>query len=168
MQAYIHYMVEREDSSCILDEDYTSVRVLLADTHLLLECRSVLHRVHNGVRNAGVQLSDSPLGIQTQRIHTTVDRYNEPLDRFHVPGPCEVQFGCWLCQTTSAIRLYIFSSDFRFVPSENDILFVDFFLRLFSSLFTFNNNIRPATKVLIWIFMIKSFYMNVICVVCVT
>lgn len=72
------------------------------DTHLFLERRSVRHCVHNGVRNAGVQLSDSPLGIQAQRIVTTVDRHYEPLHCFHVPGPSQVQLGCWLRQATSA------------------------------------------------------------------
>lgn len=72
------------------------------DTHLFLERRSICHCVHNGVRNAGVQLSDSPLGIQAQRIVTTVDRHYEPLHCFHVPGPSQVQLGCWLRQATSA------------------------------------------------------------------
>lgn len=89
------------DARSVTEKDKRLLGISL-DTHLFLERRSVRHCVHNGVRNAGVQLSDSPLGIQAQRIVTTVDRHHEPLHCFHVTGPSQVQLGCWLRQATSA------------------------------------------------------------------
>lgn len=76
-------------------------------TYLLLERRSVLHRVHNGIRNAGVQLSDGILDVQFKGIVIVVHRRDEPPDCFHIARPCEIQFVRRLCQAASATFTYI-------------------------------------------------------------
>lgn len=79
-------------------------------THLLHESRPVLQRAQNGIRNAGAQLLDGVHGVQTQRIVMTVHRHDEPLDRLHVTGPREIQFGRRLGQAAPATFICIFLS----------------------------------------------------------
>jgi len=78
-------------------------------THLLLEPRTVLHRVHDGIRNAGVQLPDGDPDVQPMEIGVAAHRRDEPLDRLHVTGPREIQFGRRFRQAASATFICIFS-----------------------------------------------------------
>lgn len=65
--------------------------------------------MHDGIRNAGVQLPDGEPDVQAMVIGIAAHRRDEPLDRLDVTGPREIQFGRRLRQAASATFICICS-----------------------------------------------------------